>query len=138
MIFPTIIAMIEFLIVAAFAKMIMDKLQFHFSSSVFSLLPNQQFWDPKLSHRNKYKDGKKENGPRFPLATTVLVFTTDAWHLAQFVFLNSMFAVLSIPFVLVKIWLVPVVFISTSITFRVIFEKGFSGKLLSRTKYELT
>jgi hypothetical protein len=34
----------------------------------------------------KYKDGIKENGPKFPESTTALVFLTDGLHLFQFIF----------------------------------------------------
>ena len=63
---------------------IMDKINFHFENSIFSLMKNQQFWNPKLAWRNKWRNGNKEEGPRFLLSSTLLVFTTDAWHLMKF------------------------------------------------------
>lgn len=42
---------------------------------------NRQFWDNRLSWRNKYAGGQPENGPRFLGATTFLAWTTDAKHL---------------------------------------------------------
>lgn len=42
---------------------------------------NQQYWDGRISWRNKYKDGNPDLGPRFPGSTTVLAWTTDAKHL---------------------------------------------------------
>jgi hypothetical protein len=68
----------------------MDKLQFHYSKSVFPQGPDDKllgkgelFWNPKLSWRNKYKGGDPELGPAYPGATTWLVSTTDAWHLLK-------------------------------------------------------
>jgi len=59
----------------------MDTLQFHFKGSAFdSEALNQQWWDPALSSVNKWKDGVRELGERFPLSSTALVGLTDAWH----------------------------------------------------------
>lgn len=68
----------------------MDAISFHYNKS--KLFPTgdqkllgagEQFWNPKISHLNKYKDGDPENGPRFIGSTTVFVWTTDAWHMAK-------------------------------------------------------
>lgn len=66
---------------------IMYTLQFHYFSSIFKYL-NPQFWYPALSWVNKYKN-KDDRSPRFFGSTTIFVFITDAFHLFQFVFLNS-------------------------------------------------
>lgn len=67
-----------------------DTLSHKFDRSIFSLpFFHQNYWNPNLSHLNKWKviDGrvvKKTNGERverFFLSSTVLVWTTDAWHL---------------------------------------------------------
>jgi hypothetical protein len=76
--------MIVFLALFGFFEAVMDKLQFHYDKSVFKSFKKQQFWDPKISWRNKWKEGEKENGERFLFSSTLLVFTTDAWHLAKF------------------------------------------------------
>src|ERR1043166_3455719 len=44
---------------------------------------NDNFWDPSLSWKNKYKNGCVEKGPAFPGSTTFLVSTTDAYHLLR-------------------------------------------------------
>lgn len=46
---------------------------------------NQQFWDPSISWRNKYKGLESANGEKFPLSSTVLVPVTDAYHAIRFV-----------------------------------------------------
>lgn len=73
------------------AKAGMDVLQFHFSESIFSKL---NAWNPKESWKNKWKNGDKSQGERFPGSSTVFVFLTDPWHLLQSVYLNSLFAAL--------------------------------------------
>lgn len=42
-----------------------------------------QFWDNKISWENKYMADNKT--PRFPLSTSVLVFSTDGYHLTNFI-----------------------------------------------------
>jgi hypothetical protein len=63
---------------------VMDKIQFHYNKSIFKNFKNQQFWNPKLSWINKWKNGNKKNGEKFLFSSTLFVFTTDAWHLAKF------------------------------------------------------
>lgn len=41
---------------------------------------NDQFWNPDVSWKNKYKNGKSANGPKFCGSTTIFVGTTDAYH----------------------------------------------------------
>lgn len=53
---------------------------------------NKQFWDGRISWRNKYKDGNPDLGPRFPGSTTVLAWTTDAKHLFGTTHRLTMFA----------------------------------------------
>ena len=38
---------------------------------------------PQVSWKRKYKNGRKQDGPRFFLSTTFFVFLTDAWHFSQ-------------------------------------------------------
>jgi hypothetical protein len=45
---------------------------------------NDQFFDPEISWKNKYKDGIESEGSAFPLSTTLLVWTTDFKHLMDF------------------------------------------------------
>ena len=78
--------------IAAVAKAVMDKLQFHYGLSIFSRFENQYFWNPNLSWMNKWKDGERKNGEKFPGSSTIFVFTTDAWHLFQAIMLTCLFA----------------------------------------------
>lgn len=71
----------------------MDKLQFHYSTSIFpkkgeTLLGKpHEWWNPDVSWRNKYKNYPEDKRPAFPGAMTALVFLTDAWHLFKFLML---------------------------------------------------
>ena len=87
----TIIIGLTFIIISAIAKSIMDKLQFHYDKSIFKNFKNQQFWDGRISWKKKWKNGDKEQGEKFPGSSTIFVFSTDAWHLFQSIFLNSLF-----------------------------------------------
>jgi hypothetical protein len=42
---------------------------------------NDQYWNPDESWENKYRNGDKSQGPKFPLSTTLFTGLTDAKHL---------------------------------------------------------
>lgn len=77
-----IVLSILFYALAGLCKGVKDTLQFHYSASKFKNR-NRRFWDPEVSWRNKYKNGDKKQGPRFPGSTTLFVGFTDGWHLFQ-------------------------------------------------------
>lgn len=82
-------AIVIYLIIqAAFYKACMDVLQFRYDVSRFK---DNEWFDPRFSWKNKWKNGNRSEGEAFPLSSTVLVFLTDGWHLFQFGFLTSMF-----------------------------------------------
>jgi len=87
-----IAAIIALILVGAISKAVMDKIQFHFSSSIFKD-KHPMFWDPRVSWKNKWKEGDYTQGEKFWLSSTVLVFLTDAWHLFQGIFLTAIFLV---------------------------------------------
>lgn len=63
-----------------------DKLQFHYGKSIFAELSTekQSYFNPSVSWKLKYKNVEaKDYRPRFPLATSALVFLTDFWHLIK-------------------------------------------------------
>lgn len=92
------------IIISGFANAVMDTLQFHYSKSIFKKFKNQQWWNPAISWKNKYKNNDPNDGSKFFGSTTFLVFVTDAWHFFQFLFLTAIqFCILiginiSIPF----------------------------------------
>ena len=44
---------------------------------------NDQFWNGKISHQNKYKNFDPQQGPAYFGSTTFLVWTTDSYHLSR-------------------------------------------------------
>jgi hypothetical protein len=77
-----------FLVLSAVMKAVMDKLQFHFSTSIFYNLEN---WNPRNSWRNKWKNGDPNQGERFWGSSRWFVRFTDAWHNFQSFMLTFMF-----------------------------------------------
>ena len=61
--------------VSGSAEGVMDHLQFHGDNG-------DQFWDPRVSWKNKYKNRDVSQGMTF--RGKYLVFTTDGWHLMKF------------------------------------------------------
>ena len=67
--------------IAAISEAIMDKTQFHYHRSIFRYWKYQQFFDPAISWKNKWKNQDAREGERFSFSSTILVAFTDAWHL---------------------------------------------------------
>jgi len=77
-----------FLASAGVSNAIMDKTKSlsDWKNSRWANLPVDTWWYKWAgppSHGNKWKDGKKKNGPRFWQSHRFLVFVTDAWHFFQ-------------------------------------------------------
>lgn len=70
--------------ISGFSEGIMDLLQFHFYSSKFKKY-NNDFWNPLISWKNKWKDGNPLNGPKFTGSSSFFVFLTDGWHLFKMI-----------------------------------------------------
>jgi disulfide bond formation protein DsbB len=81
-------------LVLGITKGIQDKLLFHFDTSVFQRLGN--WWNPKESWKNKWKDGDKSKGERFFLSSTWLVSLTDAWHFFGLIRNFSIFLIIAL------------------------------------------
>lgn len=85
-----IIYIVTFLITLSFcSKWIMDTLQFHYDKSFWKKLNHQDFWNPILSWDNKYI---RKSKILTWLVKNPLVFLTDAYHMFQFIHLNSYIA----------------------------------------------
>lgn len=52
---------------------------------------SDQFWNPALSSKNKYKNHDSKQGPAFPFSTNGLVWLTDGYHLMNFLSNNVLF-----------------------------------------------
>lgn len=66
------------------ADAVMDTIKDHYSVSIFSRF-NEKYWNPSISWKNKYVNGKPENGfikvNIFGFKINKHVAFTDAWHL---------------------------------------------------------
>ena len=76
---------------AGVAKAGMDTIQHHYKQSIFRTSSDQQFWDPKYSWKNKYKQGNVLSGEAFPGSTTIFVGFTDGWHSMQMGHITAIF-----------------------------------------------
>lgn len=75
---------IIFFILAGIANAVMDKIVFHWGRSIFKDTKFEQWANPKVSYKNKWKNNSNSsNGERFPGSSTIFVWTTDLWHFAQ-------------------------------------------------------
>jgi len=87
------------LFLAGAANGIMDLLQFHYLSSIFSTFKKQKFWNPQLSWENKwiwtYENSRGWPTPvkkeKFWGSSRWFVFITDGWHLVQFFTIKFLF-----------------------------------------------
>ncbi len=62
-----------------------EALVFHYDNGFKRTFPNanNQFWNPKVSWKNKYKNMDPAQGPRFMGSTNVFVSMTDGYHLTR-------------------------------------------------------
>jgi hypothetical protein len=58
---------------------------------------NDQYWNPNISWRNKWRNGDKAQGERFFLSSRSLVFTTDGYHQMRMLRNTFMVTALVIP-----------------------------------------
>jgi len=83
--------------VAGACKGFNETLVFHFKGfhRAFTCA-NAQWFEPRLSWKNKYRHRDPQQGPKFPLSTTVFAFTTDQYHLNNFIGRSAMLTALVI------------------------------------------
>lgn len=75
---------ILFFTLAGICNAIMDKINFHWDESIFKGSKYEQWANPAISYKNKWKNRSNSlHGERFPGSSTIFVWTTDLWHLAQ-------------------------------------------------------
>jgi hypothetical protein len=55
---------------------------------------NPKWFYPQQSFKNKYKDGDRAKGEKFPLSSSVLVMLTDQYHLNNFIHRGAITAAL--------------------------------------------
>ncbi len=72
--------------VSGFGNGMEQKLAYHYSAFKRQFPnANESYWNPNLSWKNKYKNGKPELGAKYFGSTTFLVFTTDGKHMLDIV-----------------------------------------------------
>lgn len=97
------------IILAGMINSIMDKIQFHWSKSIFSKIKNTKLlkWcNPSGSWKNKWKNGNKDDGEAFLGSSTVFVWITDLWHFSQFLMLSCFIAAIVLYVNFFSIWLI--------------------------------
>lgn len=106
------------------AKAAKEKCLFHYSSSVFAK-GNPLFFDNRVSWKNKWKGGDPKQGERFLGSSTVFVFVTDFFHLAQFIELNSVMLALSLTLSVTVGYHFLLVFVGIRVIYALVFNLGF-------------
>lgn len=123
-----------FLVFAGIMNSIMDVIRYRWNMCIFKDFPFQQWIDPKISWKNKWKDGDANKGERFFGSSTFLVWLTDLWHFAKMLMLLSiMMAISSSSFYLFPIinWWVDIfiLYCSFTIPFEIFFSKIWIKKV---------
>jgi len=122
----TLVIALAFFAMAGLASAAKDKMLFHYYKSIFKRFKNQQFWNPSISWKNKYKDyNKGDLRAKFPLSKTVLVGFTDGFHLMKLVSEVSLFAGFAVIGYGIQESSNIVYTVSAYLTYKAVFEIGF-------------
>lgn len=70
------------MVLAGIANSIMDTVMFRYPSSIFNRY-DANWWDPRVSWRNKWKNGDPTQGEKYWGSSRWFVRFTDAWHFYQ-------------------------------------------------------
>jgi len=123
------------LLCASASNAVMDTLSYRFNESVFTSLPPkaQQWWNPQISYKNKWKDGQRSHGEAYFLSSTALVPLTDAWHFFKWITVSCLLAAIMAPFTQIfrlrwPVWIA--IFVVCDILRGTVFEFLFAGILL--------
>jgi len=114
-------------IIAGISKAVMDKVNFHFSESIF-VKYNGLFWNPVYSSMNKYKNGIKAHGSKFFGSTTFFVWTTDAWHLFQMINGVTVASLFFLVGMFLPWWSAIILYALTRMIFELFFKSFFKLK----------
>ena len=114
-----------FITLAGFFNAIMDTLKSptYYDRSIF---PKSGWWSEFLDHRKswtrKWKPGTREE--RFPGSSTVFVFLTDGWHLAQALMIACfLIGVICYEGVFGRLWDFVIMFGMFNVVFEIFFSK---------------
>ena len=119
---------------AVVSNAVMDTLSFRYDKSVFSGFKHSQRWlDPRISWKNKWKNGDPAQGEAFALSSTAWVATTDAWHFFKSVTIVCVLLAVIVPFTQIftlhwAAWLG--VFVVLKLAYGLIFESCFAHLLI--------
>jgi hypothetical protein len=109
------------LILAGIFNACMDTLKTHYSISIFSRWKNQDWVNPSLSWTNKWKPKSKIGDL---IMSTVLVWTTDLWHLCKHLMLTCIMFALVFYNPLVNWWVdLLIMYCSFTIPFEIFYSK---------------
>lgn len=114
------------LVIAGISNAVMDVLRFRYNKSIFLNFRNQNWWNPTISWRNKWKDGDPEKGEKFWGSSRWFVRFTDAWHFFQGLMFTCFF--LSIIFYIPTFNMVIdfiIMYVIFTTTFEIFFKKIF-------------
>jgi len=75
--------LISLIIIAGISNAIMDVIRFRYHRSIFISFKKQQWWNPTLSWKNKWKNGDPLQGEKYWGSSRWFVRFTDAWHFFQ-------------------------------------------------------
>jgi hypothetical protein len=112
------------MLLAGIFNAIMDVLDFHYDISIFTSWHNQNWINPVISWRNKWKNGDPNQGERFFGSSTIFVFITDLWHFCKFLMMISVCCAIVFYNPLI-FWWTDIIFLLTiySIVFEIFFSK---------------
>lgn len=102
-----------FVIIAGICDGLIEMLLHHYNAFK-KLFPKakDQFCNPAISWKNKYKNRSKEEGAKFLFSTNALVWVTDLYHLIRLIKRSSILTAISfMTFFIVGWWAVLVFFV---------------------------
>lgn len=93
------------IVCASASNAVMDVLWTRFDQSGFAHFEKQRQWlDPRISWKNKWKNGDRQQGEAFFLSSTSLAPLTDAWHGAKAVTILCLALAIIAPFTRLVRW----------------------------------
>jgi len=72
-------------VITAMCNALMDVIQFHWDDFRWKDKVNEQWWNPAISHLNKYIDGIKANGKIYKGWLGWVSNFLDAWHFSKMI-----------------------------------------------------
>lgn len=119
-----ILILISISILCGLSESVMDVLNFRFYDSIFKNL-NPKFWNKTESSSNKNKHGNKLTRLMFQ---TILVFTTDAWHLFKSLHTFLLFCIVIVSFLISSCAIINFMlyFIGAYLIKKLAFEIGYN------------